>query len=64
MLAPQLIATLKAAYPRWYAFVLTGLLAGLRWGESTALQAGDIDWKRGRLHVQRSVSDKTNRIER
>jgi len=35
--APQLVATLKAAYPRWYAFVLTGLLGGLRWGESTAL---------------------------
>jgi integrase len=61
--APQLIATLKAAYPRWYAFVLTGLLGGLRWGESTALQLGDIDWKRGRLHVQRSFSDKTNCIE-
>jgi integrase len=43
--------------------VLTGLLGGLRWGESTALQLGDIDWKRGRLHVQRSFSDKTNCIE-
>jgi integrase len=53
----------RSPYPRWYAFVLTGLLGGLRWGESTALQLGDIDWKRGRLHVQRSFSDKTNRIE-
>src|SRR5262249_2202134 len=31
---PQLVGTAKASFPRWHAFVLTGLLAGLRWGES------------------------------
>jgi|SRR5437867_4977793 len=37
---------------------MTGLLAGLRWGESAALFKSDIDWKRGRIHVQRTVSAK------
>jgi len=60
---PQLVATAKGLVPRWYPFVLTGLLAGLRWGESAALHVGDIDWRRGRLHVQRTFSEKGNRIE-
>jgi integrase len=61
--APQLVATAKALCPRWHAFILTGLLAGLRWGESAALYKTDIDWKRGRIHVQRTWSDKAGRIE-
>ena len=28
--APQLVATAAALFPRWSAFILTGLLAGLR----------------------------------
>jgi len=43
--------------------VLTGLLAGLRWGESAALYTTDIDWKLGRIHVQRTWSAKGGRIE-
>jgi integrase len=35
-----------------------GLLAGLRWGESGALQKGDIDWPRGRIRVERTVSNR------
>jgi integrase len=61
--APQLAATAKALFPRWHAFILTGLLAGLRWGESAALYRTDIDWRRGRLHVVRAWSDKAGRIE-
>jgi integrase len=61
--APQLIATARALFPRWSAFILTGLLAGLRWGESAALRVSDIDVKRGRLHVQRTWSAKAGRIE-
>jgi len=61
--APQLVATAKALFPRWHAFILTGMLAGLRWGESAALYATDIDFKRGRIHVQRTWSDKARRIE-
>jgi len=61
--APQLIATARALYPRWSAFILTGLLAGLRWSESAALRRGDMEWSRGRIHVQRTVSDKGRHIE-
>jgi integrase len=50
-------------WPRWHAFILSGLLAGLRWGESAALYTTDIDWARGRLHVQRTWSEKGGRIE-
>ena len=55
--APGLVAAVQGLYPRWHAFVLTGLLTGLRWGESAGLYASDIDWVRGRLHVQRTVSE-------
>lgn len=59
--APQLVGTLSAMFPRWHAFVLSGLLAGLRWGESAALHRSDIDLKRGRIHVQRTAS--ADRVE-
>jgi integrase len=61
--APQLIATARALFPRWHPFILTGLLAGVRWGEAAALQRSDVDFRRGRIHVQRSWSDKAGRIE-
>jgi integrase len=61
---PQLFATARALFPRWHAFIATGVLAGLRWGESAALYKTDIDWKRGRIHVQRTFSEKGNSIER
>lgn len=61
--APQLVATARALFPRWLPFILTGLLAGLRWGESAALYRSDIDWNRGRLHVQRTWSTKAGKIE-
>ncbi len=54
---PVLVAAVTACAPRWKAFVLTGLLGGLRWGESAALYKTDVDWTRGRLHVQRTVSE-------
>jgi len=60
---PQLISTAKALWPRWAPFVLSGVLAGLRWGESAALLRTDIDWSRGRLHVQRTWSSKSGRVE-
>jgi integrase len=60
---PQLVATARALCPRWSTFILTGMLAGLRWGESAALRRSDIDWQRGRLHVTRTVSDKGRHIE-
>lgn len=60
---PALVATARALFPRWCPFILTGLLAGLRWGESAALYTTDIDWRRGRIHVQRTWSTKAGRIE-
>jgi integrase len=59
---PQLTATAKALFPRWHPFILTGLLAGLRWGESAALYKTDIEWRRGRIHVQRTFSEKASTI--
>ena len=61
--APQLVATARALFPRWHVFILTGLLGGLRWGESAALRASDIDFKRGRIRVERTWSDKAGRLE-
>lgn len=60
---PQLVGTARALFPRWHGFILTGLLAGLRWGESAALCKTDIDWRRGRIHVQRTFSEKSNKVE-
>jgi integrase len=45
-------------YPRRYAFMATGMLGGLRWGESVALQADDIKWDEGVICVQRTWSEK------
>jgi integrase len=59
---PQLVGTAKAMFPRWAPFIMTGLLAGLRWGESAALVKGDIDWRRGRIHVQRTYSEKAGAV--
>jgi integrase len=60
---PTLIAACKAVYPRWTTFIMAGLLAGLRWGETAALMRSDIDWTRGRIHVRRTVSGKRRRLE-
>jgi integrase len=60
---PLLVATATSWCPRWAPFVMTGLLAGLRWGESAALRRSDIDWTRSTLTIARTVSDKVQRIE-
>jgi integrase len=38
--------------------MVTGMLGGLRWGESVALQADDIKWDEGVICVQRTWSEK------
>jgi hypothetical protein len=43
----QVTGDRQGALPPWHAFILTGLPAGLRWGEIAALYTTDIDWKRG-----------------
>lgn len=58
-----LIAAAKVLYPRWPGFIMTGLLAGLRWGEIAGLRKTDVDFERGRIHVQRSWSPKARAIQ-
>jgi integrase len=59
--------TLKASCQKWYArrfaFLLSGFLQGLRWGESVALARTDFDFSRGYLHVWKTWSEKSGRIE-
>jgi integrase len=63
---PEEITTLsraaQASTPRWAGFIMTSLLAGLRWGEVAALQKSDLDFTRSRIHVQRTISGPTRRI--
>ena len=61
--AQTLLAACRELKPRWYPFLLVCFGGGLRWGEVTALYSTDIDWKRGRLHVQRTWSEDGGRIE-
>jgi integrase len=52
----KVLEAMKALHPRWYAFTLTGFLAGLRWGEIAALHRDDLDQERGLLTVERAIS--------
>jgi integrase len=61
--APKVLGAAKALYPFWHPFILTGFLAGLRWGETAGLFKTDIDFKRGRIHVQRSYSSKARALQ-
>ena len=56
---PRLLEAMRALHHRWATFVLTGLLGGLRWGEIAALHVTDVDFEKGRIHVQRTVSGRT-----
>jgi integrase len=62
--AQRVLLACRALKPRWLAFLLVSFGGGLRWGEATALTRGDIDWRRGRIHVQRTWSESGGRIER
>ncbi len=52
----KVLEAFKALHPRWHPFVLTGFLAGLRFGEIAALYRDDLDVERGLLTVQRAMS--------
>ncbi|MGE0521359.1 MAG: site-specific integrase [Candidatus Binatia bacterium] len=43
-------------YRRYYPFLLCLARTGLRLGEAIALKWGDVDWRGGFIHVQRSYS--------
>ncbi len=53
----QTDAFLEAALrvePAWYTFFLVAFRTGLRLGEMIALECGDLDLVRGKIHVRRS----------
>ena len=52
----KVFAAFKALHARWYPFVLTGFLAGLRFGEIAALYRDDLDTERSLLTVERGMS--------
>jgi integrase len=54
-----LLDAATALQPRWAPFIMTSLMAGLRWGEVAGLYHTDIDWQRSRVHVQRTISGRT-----
>src|SRR5438445_344654 len=60
--AKLLLAACQAKLPRWYAFLRLCFGGGLRWGEATALERSDLDWTRGRVHVQRTWSEDGGRV--
>jgi integrase len=51
---PKVFEAFRALHPRWYPFVLTAFLSGLRYGEIAALERDDLDGST--LTVQRAVS--------
>jgi integrase len=52
----KVLDAFKAMHPRWYPFVATAFLAGLRFGELAALHRDDLDQESGILTVQRALS--------
>ena len=62
--ARRLLRACRALKPRWFAFLLVSFGGGLRWGETASLTRSDIDWRRGRVHVQRTWSESGGRVER
>jgi integrase len=52
----QILTAAREAFPGHHAFVTTALLAGLRFGECVGLYKADLDFKKRRIHVQRTLS--------
>jgi integrase len=50
----DVLATAREHVPEWHPFVLCGMRTGLRRGELLGLKWGDIDWRKGFVHVQRA----------
>jgi integrase len=54
--ATRLLRAVRACYPGWSTFIQVGLQGGLRFGEISALHQSDIDWRKAKIHVQRTQS--------
>ncbi len=61
--ALTLLEAARALRPRWHAFILLSFVTGGRWGEMAALTRTDIDWRSGQIHIQRTWSEKGQRLE-
>jgi integrase len=61
--ARLLLEACSALKPRWSAFLSLCFGGGLRWGEVTPLRRKDVDWTRGRVHVERTWSEAGGRVE-
>ena len=51
---PGFLEAMKKLFYRFYPMVAVGFFTGMRWGELSALQWGDIDENRGRVTVSKS----------
>jgi integrase len=61
--AQTLLEGCRELKPPWCPFLMVFFGGGLRWGEATALNQRDLDWARGRVHVQRTWSEDGGRME-
>jgi integrase len=54
--ASDLLLAALETRPRWAAFIATGFLAGLRWGECAALHVSDLDLRLRTGYISRGVT--------
>ena len=52
----EFLATCQRLEPRWYPFFLTALHSGLRLGELSGLEWGDVDFVKRQLIVRRTLT--------
>ena len=55
--AKALLATAKALYPDFYPLLFTAIFTGMREGELLALTWNDINWKKKKISITKSMSD-------
>jgi len=53
----RILLTCKQYYPEHYPFIFCAFRTGMRMGELSGLQWGDIDWTNSRIRVQRSYKN-------
>jgi integrase len=61
--AIRVLAAADQMRPRWAAFIATGFLAGLRYGESAGLEVSHVDVRRQRVRVVQTWSNDDGSIQ-
>ena len=51
----HILSVAREHFPEWHPWLLCGLRTGMRAGELLGLQWGDIDWRGGFIHLERSL---------